>query len=60
MLSGKEQLLFLVIFTTGVLSIRSAMYSLGAVGGLLSVIGWGALFLIAYVLCCIRHPWSLN
>ncbi|RDW85501.1 hypothetical protein BP5796_03826 [Coleophoma crateriformis] len=32
-----------VIFATGVLSIPSAMYSLGAVGGALSVIGWGAL-----------------
>ncbi|KAF2804331.1 neutral amino acid permease [Mytilinidion resinicola] len=32
-----------VIFATGVLGIPSAMYSLGAVGGALSVIGWGAL-----------------
>lgn len=32
-----------VIFATGVLSIPSAMYSLGAVGGALSVIGWGLL-----------------
>lgn len=32
-----------VIFATGVLSIPTAMYSLGAVGGSLSVIGWGAL-----------------
>ncbi|CAG8960959.1 hypothetical protein HYFRA_00002497 [Hymenoscyphus fraxineus] len=32
-----------IIFATGVLSIPSAMYSLGAVGGSLSVIGWGAL-----------------
>lgn len=32
-----------VIFATGVLSIPSAMYSLGAVGGALSVIGWGGL-----------------
>ncbi|KAG4410815.1 hypothetical protein IFR04_016045 [Cadophora malorum] len=32
-----------VIFATGVLSIPSAMYSLGALGGALSVIGWGAL-----------------
>ncbi|GAB7352105.1 hypothetical protein MBLNU459_g2604t2 [Dothideomycetes sp. NU459] len=32
-----------VIFATGVLSIPTAMYSLGAVGGALSVIGWGAL-----------------
>ncbi|KAG0651591.1 Methyltryptophan resistance [Hyphodiscus hymeniophilus] len=30
-----------VIFATGVLSIPTAMYSLGAVGGSLSVIGWG-------------------
>jgi hypothetical protein len=32
-----------VIFATGVLSIPTAMYSLGVVGGTLSVIGWGAL-----------------
>ncbi|KXL46655.1 hypothetical protein M433DRAFT_106554 [Acidomyces richmondensis BFW] len=32
-----------VIFATGVLSIPLAMFSLGAVGGALSVIGWGAL-----------------
>lgn len=32
-----------VMFATGVLSIPSAMYSLGALGGALSVIGWGAL-----------------
>lgn len=32
-----------VIFATGVLSIPSSMYSLGAIGGALSVIGWGAL-----------------
>ncbi|EMC96057.1 hypothetical protein BAUCODRAFT_71260 [Baudoinia panamericana UAMH 10762] len=32
-----------VIFATGVLSIPTAMYQLGAVGGALSVIGWGAL-----------------
>ncbi|TLD23557.1 neutral amino acid permease [Venturia nashicola] len=32
-----------VIFATGVLSIPGAMYGLGAVGGSLSVIGWGAL-----------------
>ncbi|KAF8857987.1 hypothetical protein BDZ45DRAFT_409768 [Acephala macrosclerotiorum] len=32
-----------VIFATGVLSIPTAMYSLGALGGALSVIGWGAL-----------------
>ncbi|KKY29087.1 putative neutral amino acid [Phaeomoniella chlamydospora] len=32
-----------VIFATGVLSIPTAMYSLGAVGGALSVIGWGIL-----------------
>lgn len=32
-----------VIFATGVLSIPTAMYGLGAVGGSLSVIGWGAL-----------------
>ncbi|KAK3069694.1 hypothetical protein LTR53_011760 [Teratosphaeriaceae sp. CCFEE 6253] len=32
-----------VIFATGVLSIPVAMSSLGAVGGALSVIGWGAL-----------------
>lgn len=29
-----------IIFATGVLSIPTAMYSLGAVGGALSVIGW--------------------
>lgn len=32
-----------VIFATGVLSIPVAMSSLGAVGGALSVVGWGAL-----------------
>lgn len=32
-----------VIFATGVLSIPTAMYGLGAVGGALSVVGWGAL-----------------
>jgi Transmembrane amino acid transporter protein len=32
-----------VIFATGVLSIPTAMYSLGALGGALSVIGWGTL-----------------
>jgi hypothetical protein len=32
-----------VIFATGVLSIPVAMSSLGAVGGALSVIGWGLL-----------------
>ncbi|KAE9380759.1 putative N amino acid transport system protein [Stipitochalara longipes BDJ] len=32
-----------VIFATGVLSIPTAMYSLGALGGALSVIGWGLL-----------------
>ncbi|KAK5009548.1 hypothetical protein LTR28_000485 [Elasticomyces elasticus] len=32
-----------VIFATGVLSIPTAMYSLGAVGGALSVVGWGLL-----------------
>jgi hypothetical protein len=29
-----------IIFATGVLSIPTAMYSLGAVGGALSVVGW--------------------
>ncbi|PSS22273.1 hypothetical protein M430DRAFT_49421 [Amorphotheca resinae ATCC 22711] len=32
-----------IIFATGVLSIPTAMYSLGAVGGSLSVVGWGLL-----------------
>lgn len=32
-----------IIFATGVLSIPTAMVSLGAVGGALNVIGWGAL-----------------
>ncbi|CAL3969469.1 unnamed protein product [Diplocarpon coronariae] len=32
-----------VIFATGVLSIPSAMYFLGSLGGAISVIGWGAL-----------------
>lgn len=40
----RASIIFLkVIFATGVLSIPTAMYSLGAVGGALSVIGWGAL-----------------
>lgn len=33
----------LVLFSTGVLSIPTAMYSLGALPGSLSIIGWGAL-----------------
>jgi hypothetical protein len=32
-----------VVFATGVLSIPTAMYGLGAIGGSLSVIGWGSL-----------------
>ncbi|KAH9892252.1 amino acid transporter [Xylariomycetidae sp. FL2044] len=32
-----------IIFATGVLSIPTAMYSLGAVGGALSVIGWSVM-----------------
>ena len=32
-----------VIFATGVLSIPTAMVSLGAVGGAFNVLGWGAL-----------------
>ncbi|PSN64992.1 hypothetical protein BS50DRAFT_496552 [Corynespora cassiicola Philippines] len=32
-----------IIFATGVLSIPTAMYGLGAIGGALSVIGWGAI-----------------
>lgn len=32
-----------IIFATGVLSIPTAMVSLGAVGGALNVVGWGAL-----------------
>lgn len=32
-----------VIFAVGVLTIPTAMYDLGAVGGTLSVIGWGLL-----------------
>ncbi|KAL1303196.1 hypothetical protein AAFC00_006618 [Neodothiora populina] len=32
-----------IIFATGVLSIPTAMYSLGALGGALSVVGWTAL-----------------
>ncbi|KAL2216530.1 putative N amino acid transport system protein [Thermoascus aurantiacus ATCC 26904] len=32
-----------IIFATGVLTIPTSMYALGAVGGALSVIGWGAL-----------------
>ncbi|KAH7092567.1 transmembrane amino acid transporter protein-domain-containing protein [Paraphoma chrysanthemicola] len=40
----KASVIFLkIIFATGVLSIPTAMYGLGAVGGSLSVIGWGAL-----------------
>ena len=40
----RASIIFLkVIFATGVLSIPTAMYSLGAVGGSLSVIGWGLL-----------------
>lgn len=39
----KTTVIFLkVIFATGVLTIPTAMYSLGAVGGALSVIGWAA------------------
>jgi hypothetical protein len=32
-----------IIFATGVLSIPTAMYGMGAVGGALSVVGWGLL-----------------
>jgi hypothetical protein len=32
-----------IIFATGVLSIPTAMYGLGAVGGAMSVVGWGLL-----------------
>ncbi|KAF2644565.1 hypothetical protein P280DRAFT_418589 [Massarina eburnea CBS 473.64] len=40
----KASVIFLkVIFATGVLSIPTAMYGLGAVGGALSVLGWGSL-----------------
>ncbi|KAF2102550.1 hypothetical protein NA57DRAFT_63457 [Rhizodiscina lignyota] len=40
----KASIIFLkVIFATGVLSIPTAMFSLGAVGGGFSVIGWGLL-----------------
>ncbi|KAL1635256.1 hypothetical protein SLS58_010332 [Diplodia intermedia] len=40
----KATVIFLkIIFATGVLSIPTAMYTLGAVGGALSVLGWGAL-----------------
>ncbi|KAF2110970.1 transmembrane amino acid transporter [Lophiotrema nucula] len=40
----KASVIFLkVIFATGVLSIPTAMFSLGAVGGAFSVIGWGLL-----------------
>ncbi|KAL5116334.1 hypothetical protein ACEQ8H_005792 [Pleosporales sp. CAS-2024a] len=40
----KASVIFLkIIFATGVLSIPTAMYGLGAVGGSLSVIGWGIL-----------------
>ncbi|OJD38033.1 transmembrane amino acid transporter [Diplodia corticola] len=40
----KATVIFLkIIFATGVLSIPTAMYTLGAVGGALSVVGWGAL-----------------
>lgn len=39
----RASIIFLkVIFATGVLSIPTAMVSLGAVGGALNVIGWGA------------------
>ena len=40
----RASIIFLkIIFATGVLAIPTAMYSLGAVGGALSVVGWGAL-----------------
>ena len=40
----RASIIFLkILFATGVLSIPTAMYSLGSVGGALSVIGWGAL-----------------
>lgn len=35
--------IYVVLFATGVLSVPTAMYSLGSVGGALSVVGWGAL-----------------
>lgn len=40
----RASIIFLkIIFATGVLSIPTAMVSLGAVGGALNVLGWGAL-----------------
>lgn len=39
-----------VIFAVGVLTIPTAMYALGAVGGSLSVLGWGALHTWASVI----------
>jgi hypothetical protein len=42
-----------IIFATGVLSIPTAMYGMGAVGGALSVVGWGLLntCMSLFVLC---------
>lgn len=40
----RASIIFLkIIFATGVLSIPTAMVSLGAIGGALNVVGWGAL-----------------
>ncbi|KAI9688691.1 MAG: hypothetical protein M1822_001048 [Bathelium mastoideum] len=40
----RTSIIFLkILFATGILSIPTALYDLGAVGGSLSVIGWGAL-----------------
>lgn len=40
----KASVIFLkIMFATGVLSIPTAMVSLGAIGGALNVVGWGAL-----------------
>ncbi|KAG5291464.1 neutral amino acid permease [Histoplasma ohiense] len=48
-----------VIFATGVLSIPSALYSLGAVGGAISIVAWGAFNTYCFVILGgfrERHP----
>lgn len=45
-----------VIFAVGVLTIPTAMYSLGAVGGALSVVAWGVLHTYAALIQGVRMP----
>lgn len=50
---------FKILFATGVLSLPSALYSLGAVGGSISIVAWGAFNTYCFVIMGSfrsRHP----